>query len=113
MPSVEQRHRQQIYYTKFQAEHNGEHREVGKPLMGLTTGHLRNHDWAAERVANRDRAGEDTRDTDYHLGRQFDRSRARLLHRAERAEALDRLIAARLHADNPGRRGGAVDGLLI
>src|ERR1700722_12941707 len=50
MPAVEQRHRQQIYNAEFEAQHHGEHREVRESAMRLLSGHLRDHDWTAQRV---------------------------------------------------------------
>src|SRR5208282_2075389 len=111
--SVEQRHRQQIYDAEFEAQHHGKHREVRESPMRLLPGHLRDHDWSAERLAHRRAAGEDAGDSDHHLDAHFDRGLARLFHRAQQTVPLGRLVAARLHADNPGRRVGAVNGLLV
>src|SRR5580658_2352585 len=113
MPAVKQRHRQQIYDAELEAEHHGEHREVRQPPMRFLAGHLRDHDWAAERVADGGAAAEDTGDPDHHLDGHLDRSFSRLFHRADRAVMHGLLVAARLYPDHPGGRVGAVNGLLI
>src|SRR5271167_1522083 len=111
--AVEQRHRQQINDAKLEAQHHGKHRQVRQPPMRFLPGHLRDHDWSAERVAHGRTPAEDTGDSDHHLDGHLDRSLPGLFHRAERTVPLGDLVAARLHSDYPGGGVGAVDGLLI
>src|SRR5271166_6557085 len=99
--AVEQRHRQQIDDAQFEAQHHGKHREVHQPPMRLLAGHLRNHDWPAERIAHGSAAAEDARDSDHHLDAHVDRGFTRLFDRAKRTVFLLDLIAARLHTDYP------------
>src|SRR5271166_3853942 len=111
--AVEQRHRQQIDDAELKAQHHGKHREVGQAAMRLLPGHLRDHDWSAERVAYGRTAAENAGDSDHHLDGHLDRGFAGLFHRADRTVALGDFVAARLHSDYPGGGVGAVDSLLI
>src|SRR5208337_781527 len=111
--AVEQRHRQQIYDAELEAQHHGKHRKVREATMRLLPGHLRYHDWSAERVFDGRAAGEDTGDSDHHLHRHLDRGFACLFYRADRTVPLGNLVAARLHSDYPSGGVGAVESLLL
>src|SRR3984957_6227855 len=113
MSAVEQRHRQQIYYAEFEAQHHGEHREVCESAMRLLASHLRDHDWTAQRVFHGSAAGEDTGDSDHHLHGHFDRRFAGLFDGADWAVPLGGFVTVRLHPNHPGGRVGAINGLLI
>src|SRR3984957_7621209 len=96
MPAVEQRHRQQIYNAEFEAQHHGEHREVRESAMRLLSGHLRDHDWTAQRVFYGRAAREDTGDSDHHLHGHLDRRFAGLFDGADWAVPLGGFVTVRL-----------------
>src|SRR5271156_6488667 len=92
MATVEQRYRQQIYDAEFEAQHDGEHRNIGEALMSLLAGHLRDHDGAAEGFARWRRAVDYLEDADHDIVGNIPGAADAALHRTQWPLVLNNLI---------------------